>query len=123
MARYREIISHAEMCLREEMSLQKGMNFRVRGGAADYSIILMSVRKNAPYQDRWHEDRDILEYEGHDVPRTAGSRVDPKTVDQPMALPSGRLTENGKFYEAAIAAKRGEAPPRIVQVYEKIASG
>jgi hypothetical protein len=40
-----------------------------------------------------------------------------------MTLPSGRLTENGKFYDAAMAAKSGAAPPEIVQVYEKIAAG
>jgi len=31
-ARYREILSHAEMCVREGTSLQRGMNFRIRAG-------------------------------------------------------------------------------------------
>lgn len=116
------------MVQREGIALQKGMNFRVRGGAAGYSIILMSVRKGAPYQDQWHDESEtgphagMLEYEGHDVMRLRGSRIDPKRVDQPMTLPGGALTENGKFYRAALAAKSGEAKPEIVQVYEKIAT-
>ncbi len=56
MQRYREIISYPEMIQREGIALQKGMNFRVRSGAAGYSIILMSVRKGAPYQDQWHDE-------------------------------------------------------------------
>jgi hypothetical protein len=127
--RYREIISYPDMVQREGIALQKGMNFRVRGGAAGYSIILMSARKGAPYQDQWHEESDggphagMLEYEGHDAPRLRDSDVDPKKVDQPMALPSGRLTDNGKFFEAAMAAKARTAAPEAVQVYEKIAAG
>ncbi len=72
MPRYHEILSYTEMVSREGLALQKGMNFRVRGGAAGYSIILMSVRKGAPYQDQWHETgphAGMLEYEGHDAPR------------------------------------------------------
>ncbi len=123
MARYREILSYVDMVQREGIALQKGMNFHVRSGLAGYSIILMSVRKNAPYQDQWHADKGVLEYEGHDVLRMASSAISPKTVDQPMDLQSGRLTENGKFYAAAMSAKRGETAPEIVQVYEKIAPG
>src|SRR5436190_20318308 len=107
MSRYREIISYPDMVQREGIALQKGMNFRVRGGAAGYSIILMSVRKGAPYQDQWHDQSSagphggMLEYEGHDAPRFRSSHIDPKRTDQPMALPSGKLTENGKFFQAA----------------------
>lgn len=129
MPRFHEIISYPAMINREGVSLQKGMNFRVRAGAAGYSIILMSVRKGAPYQDQWHDDSEqgphagMLEYEGHDVPRYRGSSTDPKKIDQPMSLPSGRLTENGKFYQAAMDAKGGIRQPEIVQVYEKISNG
>ena len=127
--RYREIISYPDMVQREGIALQKGMNYRVRGGAAGYSIILMSVRKGAPYQDQWHEESaggphaGMLEYEGHDAPRLRDLHINPKEVNQPMALPSGRLTDNGKFFEAAMAAKAGTAPAEVVQVYEKIAAG
>jgi len=132
MPRYREILSHQDMSHREKMTLQRGMNFRVRGGTAGYSIFLMSVRKGAPYLDQWHETgphAGLLEYEGHDAPRTAGSSGDPKRTDQPVALPSGKPTDNGKFYTAAMAAKDPQpdgsppAAPEIVQVYEKIADG
>jgi hypothetical protein len=129
MPRYREVLSYPEMVQREGIALQKGMNFRVRGGAAGYSIVLMSVRKGAPYQDQWHDElaggphAGMLEYEGHDLPRYRHSSVNPKQVDQPMALPSGVLTENGKFYEAAMAAKSDERSAEVVQVYEKIADG
>lgn len=126
MPRYHEIISYPEMVQREGLALQKGMNFRIKSGTAGYSIILMSVRKGAPYQDQWHESgphAGMLEYEGHDVPNVRGSRSDPKTIDQPMKHQGGGLTENGKFYHAALAAQSGEQEPEVVQVYEKIASG
>ena len=114
------------MLKREGISLQRGMNFRVRSGAAGYSILLMSVRRGAPYQDQWHDSgphAGMLEYEGHDARRFRDSNVNPKSVDQPMKLPSGLLTENGRFFQAAIDAKSGAANPEIVQVYEKIAPG
>ena len=44
-----EVISYLEMCQREGSQLQKGMNFRL---GDDHSVVLMSVRPNAPYQDR-----------------------------------------------------------------------
>ncbi len=100
------------------MTLQKGMNFL---GDRPYAIILMSVRKGAPYQDQWHEDRGLLEYEGHDKPKK-GSRS-PKQFDQPLNLPSGKPTENGRFFAAANAFKAGDSPARLVHVYEKIADG
>ncbi len=56
--------------------LQRGMNFRIKPG---YSIILMSVRKGAPYRDRWHVETNLLEYEGHDEPKRTGN--DPKKLD------------------------------------------
>jgi len=81
----------------------------------------MSVRRGAPYNDRWHEDTGLLEYEGHDEPKR--SDIDPKKTDQPMRYSGGTLTENGKFYEAAQAYKEGKSKPEIVQVYEKISDG
>ena len=115
-----EVISYMEMCVREGASLQRGMNFRLRGG--DHSVILMSLRPNAPYQDRIEDGGETLIYEGHDVPKTA-ENPEPKRVDQPKRLPSGGLTENGKFFEAAKRAARKQAPPERVRVYEKIRKG
>lgn len=114
-----EIISYLEMCAREGgTQLQKGMNFRMRG---NHSVMLMSVRPNAPYADKVENDGESLIYEGHDISKSQNAI--PKMVDQPMLLPSGALTENGKFYEAAIKAAKGQELPERVRVYEKIKKG
>jgi hypothetical protein len=98
-------------------SLQRGMNFQINGGL---SIILMSLRKGAPYADRTEENGQILIYEGHDVPRNESQS--PKTVDQPMLSVNGRLTQNGKFFQAATNFQNGQAA-ELVKVYEKIKDG
>lgn len=113
-----DIISHAQMCLEEGFSLQKGMNYRVKGRT---TVILMSVRKGAPYADRVEENGEILIYEGHDVPRNLAR--DPKSVDQPEHTSSGSLTENGKFFLAASQFKDGTNPAEQIKVYEKIKDG
>src|SRR5262245_1324374 len=97
-----DIISHIDMCSVEGISLQQGMNFQIKGGI---SVILMSLRKGAPYADRVENDGQVLIYEGHDVPRNLAK--DPKSVDQPLNTPSGKLTANGKFFEAAKKFKEG----------------
>lgn len=114
-----EIISYFEMCQREGTSLQRGMNFRLRGR---HSVILMSRRANAHYADRIEEDGTVLIYEGHDVPKTADTPV-PKILDQLPFLPSGRFTENGKFANAASQFKDGKKGADIVRVYEKLHKG
>ncbi|MGZ4823308.1 MAG: HNH endonuclease [Terriglobales bacterium] len=98
--------------------LQHGMNFRV---TPDHSVILMSRRPGAPYNDSVIDGGKTLLYEGHDLPRTSGIR-DPKQFDQPRTTTSGRLTPNGKFHEAALRSKAGQ-PPELVRVYEKIKDG
>lgn len=107
------------MCQKEGTSLQKGMNFRLKG---KHSVILMSVRANAPYKDEVTEDGSVLIFEGHDQPRTK-SILDPKLLDQPETRIHGSLTENGKFHKAAQEYKVGKKGPDIVQVYEKIKAG
>jgi hypothetical protein len=114
-----DVISHIDMCKEEGASLQRGMNFRLRGGR---NVILMSRRRGAPYEDRLEADGRVLVYEGHDVPRTGKTR-NPKKIDQPYETPSGRLTQNGLFFDAAQRCKRGEAPAELVRVYEKIKQG
>ena len=113
-----EIIPYLEMCQREASSLQRGMNFELGKG---YSVILMSVRPNAPYRDQFEADGSTLIYEGHDAPRTR-ELPDPKAVDQPEFTPSAAPTQNGKFFQAARQCKRG-AVPHLVRVYEKIHQG
>ena len=114
-----EIIAYIEMCTREGTSLQRGMNF---GLGSNHSVILMSIRPNAPYQDRIEDNGSTLIYEGHDEPRTA-KVPNPKLVDQPGETPKGTLTQNGKFAEAANAYKAGQRLPERVRVYEKIRTG
>ena len=113
------VLAHAEMCVREGRSLQQGMNFGVGG---THSVILMSVRPNAPYRDRLEDGGTTLIYEGHDVPRSPRTH-DPKVLDQPEHYASGALTQNGRFHAAAQAAKRGERAPERVRVYEKLRPG
>jgi hypothetical protein len=114
-----EIISYIEMCQRESSSLQRGMNFDL---GVSYAVILMSVHPNAPYRDRFEGDGSTVIYEGHDAPRSR-AMPDPKAVDQPERTPAGTLTENGKFYRAALQHKAGGAAPKPIRVYEKIRQG
>lgn len=115
-----EIISYREMCDREGGAhLQRGMNFRL---GLNYSVVLMSVSANSPYEDEIVDDGETLIYEGHDEPKTEACPI-PKLVDQPLSLPSGKLTQNGRFFEAAKAAADGSESPERVRVYEKIKKG
>lgn len=95
------------------------MNFRLAGGM---SVILMSLRRGAPYADRVEDSGHTLIYEGHDISKLKHG-PDPKAVDQPEYYPSGRPTQNGRFYHAALRAANGQAPPELVKVYEKIHNG
>jgi hypothetical protein len=114
-----DIISHHDMCGRESMSLQRGMNFRTAG---PHAVVLSSLRPGAPYDDRLEEDGSVLIYEGHDEPRSKDCPI-PKTVDQPLETKWGRLTQNGLFHEAAQEFKRGSRDALHVRVYEKIKAG
>ena len=114
-----EIISYLEMCSREGTSLQRGMNFGLGG---NHSVILMSVRPNAPYRDRLDDDGSTLIYEGHDEPRSK-SNTQPKDLDQPERTPNGALTQNGKFSKAAQEYSRGKRQSERVRVYEKLKPG
>jgi hypothetical protein len=114
-----EVIPYLEMCRREGVSLQRGMNYELRD---NHSVILMSIRLGAPYADRFEDDGATLIYEGHDVP-TSVDIPNPKIVDQPERSENGNLTENGKFNKAAQEHKAGKRPPERVRVYEKIKQG
>jgi hypothetical protein len=114
-----DIISYSELVAVENANIQKGMNFQIK---PEYSILLMSVRENAPYADEIDKETGNLIYEGHDVPRNISDK--PKEVDQPLITPKGTLTENGKFFTAAQAYKmRLIEHPHKVKVYEKIRDG
>ena len=115
-----EVITYMQMCqLEGGAQLQRGMNFRLGGGS--YSVVLMSIRKDAPYADRIEDDGETLIYEGHNV--TSSEAPIPQIVDQPMRLASGRLTQNGLFHEAAQRVSTTNAAPERVKVYEKLKKG
>ena len=54
-----DIINYLEMCRNEGISLQRGMNFRLRSGL---SVVLMSRRPGAPYDDKMLDDEKVLVY-------------------------------------------------------------
>jgi len=56
-----EIVPYIEMCRREGVSLQRGMNYELGG---NHSVILMSVRPGAPYADRFEDDGSTIIYGG-----------------------------------------------------------
>ena len=114
-----EVVSYLDVCLREGVNLQKGMYYQIGDG---YSVLLMSVRRNAPYSDRFDADGTTLIYEGHDIQRRHQG-LDPKEVDQPESTPAGSLTENGKFHKAAQEYKQGLRLPERVRVDEKLRMG
>ena len=107
------------MCQAWSVSFQQGMHFHLR---PKLSVLLMSRRANAPYRDSVEESGKVLIYEGHDAPRRKGD-PDPKSIDQPRASSSGRLTQNGLFEKAANDSREGLTSPEIVAVYEKIHAG
>jgi len=114
-----DIISYAELVAEEGINLQKGMNFNIN---RNYSVFLMSVRKNAPYADEYDEKTNTIIYEGHDVPSNLADN--PKEVNQPLTNPSGTLTENGKFFTAAQSYKEKIVQePHKIKVYEKLKNG
>lgn len=110
-----QIISYWEMCEAEgHRQLQRGMYFELE---PTHSVLLMSIKPNAPYADRISEDGMTIYYEGHDA---VGDRF--KKIDQPESNPSGSLTQNGLFAQAAQRSKEG-GKPCLVRVYEKIKDG
>ena len=114
-----DVLSYLEMCAEFGVNLQRGMNFRLKGKD---TLILMSLRHGAPYADRVEDGGKVIVYEGHDIARTTNG-PEPKDVDQPEFLPSGRLTQNGLFAEAVRRYKVGRADPELVRVFEKIRDG
>jgi len=114
-----DVISYLEMCAPFGVNLQRGMNYRIRDGE---SLILMSQRSGAPYEDKVEQGGRVIIYEGHDLPRTLGA-PNPKSVDQPEFQPNSKPTQNGLFAAAAKRFKDANANPERVRVFEKIRNG
>ena len=112
-----ELLRYNELVTREGgKHIQKGMNFGIQGS---YSVVLMSVEDNAPYADEMLE-HGVIKYEGHDARVPVQLK---KEVDQQLANPSGTLTENGKFFQAAENFKEGKREPAKIKVYRKLRKG
>ena len=115
-----DIISYHDLVSEERANLQAGMNYRPGN---QYSIVLMSVRKGAPYADAIDPITGMVLYEGHNVKRYRGG-PDPKIVDQPLMTPKGSPTENAKFFADALDLKNGKRKkPKLIKAYEKISKG
>jgi len=114
-----DILTYREMCDAEHIqTIQRGMNYRLN---PQYSVILMSQRKNAPYNDQILDDGVTILYEGHDEPKS-DQNPNPKSVDQPYATKSGTLTQNGQFAEAVKRYKQSGVVERV-KAYEKLFPG
>jgi hypothetical protein len=114
----KNIISYGELITREGFNVQRGMNFHPIN--KDYSILLMSVREDSPYNDTFDSEGKILYYEGEDVSKI--EKDIPKKYDQAFFTRSGKLTNNGLFFQAVEEYKLGrKSKPERVKVYEKIA--
>lgn len=114
-----DVIYYLDMCRDSGVRLQRGMYFRLKGRT---SILLMSRRRDAQYEDQVKDNGKILIYEGHDARHIRGG-PDPKSVDQPGTNIRGTATENQLFFQAAQLYKRGQALPEQVSVFEKVHRG
>ena len=113
-----KIITYREMCNQEGVeTIQRGMNFNL---GSNYSVILMSMKKGSPYNDFISVDGRKVIYEGHDVP--SNHAPIPKMFDQSKTNPSGTLTQNGKFFEAAKVSLKTDNY-HIVRIYQKMTKG
>ena len=88
-----DIISYAELVAAENANIQKGMNFQIK---PEYSVFLMSVRKNAPYADEWDAKTNTLIYEGHDAPINIAK--EPKEADQPLQNTQRNINRKRKIF-------------------------
>jgi hypothetical protein len=120
-ARFRQgdVISYIEMCSAIGVNLQRGMNFRLRDAG---SVILMSLRPGAPYEDQVNDEGKLLIYEGHDCSKTSACPF-PKKVDQPESYKGGSRTQNGLFIDAVNNFKTTGRGPEKVSVFDKVRNG
>ena len=113
-----KIIKYIDLVMNEGgIQIQKGMNFGIN---TSYSVVLMSVARNAPYNDEMLDD-GIIKYEGHDI--FSRSIELKKSTDQPMKFSSGVLTENGKSFNVAKEYKLGKRNAAKIKVYRKLRPG
>jgi hypothetical protein len=107
------------VCADFGVTLQRVMSFRLR--PMEF-LILMSLRPGVLSSAGVEDGGIVILSEGHDVPLTTGV-PNPKGIDQPEFLPSGRLTQNGLFADAVRRFKAGRLASGRVKVFEKIRAG
>lgn len=113
----KDILSYNELVSLEGFNVQRGMNYRPQN--RKYSVLLMSVRENSPYNDGFDSKGEKLIYEGEDISRRESNN--PKDIDQPIFTKTGKLTNNGQFFKAVEDFKYGrKEKPEKARVYEKI---
>jgi len=108
------IISGSELIAREGVNLQQSMYYRPE----EHSVFLV-LPKGETFGDEWDPESGIYSFRGHDSLTAEGKESD----DQRAMYASGKLSQNGKFLKAALAAQSGENAPITVQVYEKLEGG
>jgi hypothetical protein len=104
-----EVISYLEMCSREGTSLQRGMNF---GLGSNHSVVLMSVRPNAPYRDRLEDEGTTLIYEGH-VCRWSYSQATPNSLAINQITMAGTIA-SGTVNPSPAAPKLSKSPKTCI---------
>ncbi len=114
-----DVFSYIDLCKEVWFSLQRWMNYKVWWRE---SIVLMSLRRNAPYADRIEDNWTVLIYEWHDIQKNHTDK-DPKTVDQPEFNPSWKRTQNWLFHNAAQQGKSWSQSFECVKVFEKLKDG
>jgi hypothetical protein len=56
-----DVLTYLDMCHEEGVNLQRGMNYRLRNRT---TVILMSLRPDAPYADRVEDNGKVLIWKG-----------------------------------------------------------
>jgi len=111
------LLSGGEIMEREGMELGRSMVFR---DLEDRISVFLVLPREGVFSDSWDERHHAYVFRGHDSVTVESGRE----KDQLAMYESGRLSENGKFYKAAIAHREGSRKdPLQVQIYEKVASG
>lgn len=108
------IISGGELLAREGLHLQHSMYYRPEG----HSVFLV-LPKEGTYSEKWDPQSGVYAFCGHDSLHAEGGGSE----DQRAMYASGKLSQNGKFLKAALAAASGEHSPITVQIYEKLEAG
>ncbi|MBQ7328239.1 MAG: HNH endonuclease [Clostridia bacterium] len=114
-----DVIKDSDIVFEEGRALRREMNFHIEHKS--YSIILIYTNRN---NYKVGDDGRTVLHEGHNVQKTHNkTNLSEKYVDQPMKTPEGLLTENGKFYMAALDYKNKKTAVHKVKMYEKIKEG